>query len=167
VNFLLVRNANAADRFYVGADAMRTEIKSGRTGYEGKFVPYNGKFVAGLYVRKQIALELQYVTKGSDDDSGSHLELNNMYGGYLRLDSELHNRVRIYLLGGYTQAKLSVTGPQMTVAGETGGGFSWGIGAEDQIVRLRNTYFTLDYMRYYDKGGFSISGISLGLRFLF
>jgi len=163
VNPLLVKNANAADRFYVEADAMRTEIKSSG----GKFKPYNGKFKAGFYVRKQVALELQYAMKGSADDSGSHMELNNLYGGYLRLDSELHNRVRIYLLAGYAQTKLSITGPQQNVIGETGGSISWGIGAEDQIVRLRNTYFTLDYMKYYSKGGFNISGISLGLRYVF
>ena len=167
VNFLFVRNANAADRFYVEADAMRTEIKSGRAGYEGKFLPYNGKFKAGFYVRKQVALELQYVMSGSKDDGNSHLELNKMYGAYLRLDSELHNRVRIYLLGGYTQADLSVTGPINNVSGEKGGGISWGIGAEDQIVRLRNTYFTLEYMKYYKEGDFNISGISLGLRYSF
>jgi hypothetical protein len=167
ISSVFAGNAYAADRFYVEADAMRTEIKSGRTGYEGKFIPYNGKFKAGVYVRKQIAVELQYVMKGSKDDNNSHMELNNLYGAYLRLDSELHNRVRIYLLGGWSQAKLSVTGPQSSVLDDTGNGVSWGIGAEDQVVRLRNTYFTLEYMKYYSEGGFNISGISLGFRFLF
>jgi hypothetical protein len=162
-NLLLVTTASAADRFYVEADAMRTEIKSS----DGNFIPYNGKFKAGVYVRKQVALELQYVLKASKDANNSHLELNNLYGAYLRLDSQLHNRVRIYLLGGYSQADLSVTGPINSVSNEKGGGFSWGIGAEDQIVRLHNTYFTLEYMKYYSEGGFNISGISLGLRYVF
>jgi hypothetical protein len=161
VNVVLVRNANAADRFYVEADAMRTELKSGY----GKFTPYSARFKAGVYVRKQIAVELQYALKGTKDANNSHLEMKNLYGAYLRLDSQLHNRVRIYLLGGYTQAELSVTGVHSV--NEKGGDFSWGIGAEDQITRLRNTYFTLDYMKYYGKGGFNISGISVGFRFLF
>lgn len=167
MNIFWVRNADAADRFYVEADAMRAEINSGRAGYEGKFNPYVGKFKAGLYVRKQIALELQYAMKGSDDDSGSHLELKNLYGGYLRLDSEVHNRVRIFLLGGYSKINLGITGPQSTVDDSKGDGFSWGIGIEDQVVRLRSTYFTVEYMKYYKKDGFNISGISAGFRVLF
>ena len=162
VNFLFVGNAGAAERFYFETDVTRTEIKSDNGKYT---MPYNGKFKAGFYVRKQIALELQYALKGSKDENNSNLELKNLYGGYLRLDSELHNRVRIYLLGGYTQADIGVTGSYTKE--NKGGGISWGIGIEDQVVRLRNTYFTLDYMKYYNEGGFNISGYSVGFRYLF
>lgn len=156
-------SAHAAERLYVGADAMRTEVKIGGA----KFKPYVPKIRAGYYLMNKVALELQYIMSGDADDSGSNLKIDKMYGGFLRLDSDIHNRARIYLLGGYTETELSVTGNLESLSGQKDGGFAWGIGAEDQIVRMRNTFFTLDYMQYYNKDGYKITGISLGVRVLF
>lgn len=158
-----VNSVLAAEKLYVGADYARTEVKMAGA----KFKPYVPKVRAGYYIMNKVALEAQYVFSGDADDSGSNLKIDNMYGGYLRLESNLHNRARIYLLGGYTQAELSVTGNLESLAGQTDGSFSWGIGAEDQVARMRNTFFTLEYMQYYNKDGYKISGISLGMRFSF
>ena len=156
-------SVQAAERLYAGADYMRTEVKIGG----GKFKPYVPKVKAGYYLMNKVALELQYIFSGDADDSGSNLKIENMYGAFLRLDSNLHNRARIYLLGGYTETELSVTGNLESLSGQKDGGFSWGIGAEDQITKMRNTFLTLDYMQYYNKDGYKISGISLGFRILF
>jgi hypothetical protein len=156
-------SAHAAERLYAGVDAMRTEVKIGGA----KFKPYVPKLRAGYYLMNKVALELQYIMSGDADDSGSNLKIDKMYGGYLRLDSDLHNRARIYLLGGYTQTELSVTGNLESLAGQKDGSFTWGIGAEDRIVRMRNTFMTLEYMQYYNKDGYKITGISLGFRTLF
>ena len=156
-------SSQAAERFYGELDYMRTEVQMGGA----KFKPYVPKARVGVYLMNKVALEGQYIFSGEADDSGSTLKIDNMYGGYLRLESNLHNRARIYLLGGYTETELSVTGNLESLEGQKDGGFSWGIGVEDQIVRMRNTFFTLDYMRYYDKDGYKISGISLGFRFVF
>ena len=156
-------SAQAAERLYAELGAMRTEVKIGGANFK----PYVPKFKTGYYFMNKVALELQYIASGDADDSGSNLKIDKMYGGFIRLDSDLHNRARIYLLGGYTQTELSLTGKLESISGEKDGGFAWGIGAEDQIVRMRNTYITLDYMQYYNKDGYKISGISLGFRFLF
>ena len=155
-------SVQAAERLYAGADYMRTEVKIGG----GKFKPYVPKVKAGYYLMNKVALELQYVFSGDADDSGSNLKIENMYGAFLRLDSNLHNRARIYLLGGYTETELSVTGSLDSPSAKDGS-FSWGIGAEDQITKMRNTFLTLDYMQYYNKDGYKISGISLGFRIVF
>lgn len=155
--------AHAADRAYMEVDAMRADIEMGGA----KFNPYVPKFRAGMYLMNKVALELQYILSGDDEDGGSTLEIDKMYGGYLRLESDLHNRARIYLLGGYTQTELNMTGPLESLDGQKDGGISWGIGMEDQLARLRNSFFTLDYMQYYNKDGYKISGISLGFRQLF
>ena len=156
-------SAQAAERLYLGADYMRTEIKMGGA----KFKPYVPKVRAGYYIMNKVALELQYVFSGDADDSGSNLKIEQMYGGFLRLESNLHNRARIYLLGGYTETELSVTGNLESLEKQKDGGFSWGIGAEDQITKMRNTFLTLDYTQYYNKDGYKINGISLGFRILF
>jgi len=156
-------SAQAAERLYAGVDYMRTEVKIGGS----KFKPYVPKIKTGFYLMNKVALELQYIFSGEADDSGSTLKIDNMYGGYLRLDSNLHNRARIYLLGGYTQTELSMTGNLESLSGQKDGSLSWGMGVEDQIVRMRNTFITLEYMQYYNKDGYKISGISLGFRVLF
>ena len=96
-------SAHAAEKLYVEAGAARAEIKMGGA----KFKPYLPKLKAGYYVRNQVALELQYMLSGDADDSGSNLKVDKLYGGYLRLESNLHNRARIYLLGGYAQTELT------------------------------------------------------------
>lgn len=156
-------SAQAAEKLYAGADYMRTEVEIG----DSKFKPYVPKLKAGYYLMNKVALELQYMFSGESDDNSSTLKIDNMYGGYLRLDSNLHNRARIYVLGGYTKTELSMTGRLESLRGQKDGSVSWGIGAEDRIVRMRNTFFTLDYMQYYNKDGYKISGISLGFRSLF
>jgi hypothetical protein len=158
-----VNSAQAAERFYAELGAMRTEVKIGGANFK----PYVPKFKAGYYVMNKVALELQYMLSGDADDSGSNLKIDSMYGGFLRLESDLHNRARIYLLGGYTQSKLSVTGNLESLSGQEDGGFSWGIGAEDKIARMRNTFLTLEYTQYYNKDGYKITGISLGMRYSF
>ena len=163
IGLVSANSVQAADRLYAGADAMRTEVNIGG----GKFKPYVPKLRAGYYLMNKVAVELQYIMSGDADDSGSNLKIEKMYGGYLRLDSDLHNRARIYLLGGYTETELSVTGNLESLSGQKDGSFSWGIGAEDRITKLRNTFLTLEYMQYYNKDGYKISGISLGFRALF
>ncbi|MCG6970590.1 MAG: porin family protein [Gammaproteobacteria bacterium] len=158
-----VNSAQAEEKLYAELDAMRAEVELGGA----KFKPYVPKIKAGYYIMNKVALELQYVMSGDADDSGSNLKIDKMYGAFLRLESNLHNRARIYLLGGYTQAELSVTGNLESLKGVKDGSYSWGMGVEDQIVRMRNTFLTLDYMQYYNKGGYKIKGISLGFRYLF
>jgi len=159
---LLLQSFNAfAEKAYVGIEAIRTETKAAGA----KFKPYQAKVKAGYYLRQQIALEAQYIFSGDDDDSGSNLEIEQIYGGYIRLESKLHNRVRLFLLAGYAESALNLTG--QSSFNDKYDGFSWGIGAEDRFVRMPNTYFTLEYMQYYDHDDVSISGISLGMRYLF
>ena len=155
--------AQAESKLYAEADYMRSTVKAGGA----KFTPYQGKFKLGYYIQNKVALEGQYILSGDDNDSGSNLEITKLYGAYLRLDSNLHNRVRLYLLAGYAETQLKVKGNLESLTSEKDGDFSYGIGAEDQMARMRNTFFTLEYMQYYKKEPFDISGISLGFRYLF
>jgi hypothetical protein len=150
-----------AERIYAELDAMRTTIEA-----EGaKFKPYNVKGKLGYIVMQQVAVELQYAALGDDEDSGSKLELDQIYGAYLRLESLPRNRVKFYVLAGYAASEFAITGKQDFT--DEFDGFSWGIGAEDQIVSLGKTFFIFEYMQYYKNDGVDISGISLGLRHLF
>jgi hypothetical protein len=160
-----VNSVQAAERLYMEADVMYSKVKVSSPAVDGSFTIYNPKFKLGYYLRKQVALELLYTASGDDDDGGAKLKIDQGYGAFLRLESNLHNRARIYLLGGYSRTELSVENE--TINDNKYDGFSWGIGAEDQVVRMKNTFFTLEYMRYYKNDGVDFSGISLGLRFLF
>lgn len=164
VVFIAASTLANAENFYAEGDVLYNTFKV----EDQKFKLFSGKIKLGYYAMKQVAIELQYAGLGEDENNGSKLELDHILGGYLRLESQLRSRVRMYVLAGYAQTAFTVKGQLEEFKADDFSNFSWGIGAEDQMTSLgRNTYLTLDYMRYYKNDGVEISGFSIGLRFLF
>lgn len=128
---------------------------------------------AGMEFNDWIALEARGgMGLNDDDDNGLNYDLDNMYGGYLKLSLPLSDQVHPYIIGGYTK----IDG-DMRYRGQVGGNTvtvkdnrdlddeSYGGGID---VNLTDTLgVNLEYMRYYDKGDEKISGITVGLRSAF
>lgn len=157
---------------YIGADY--TQFQYDNHNYDTDTLKINGAVVrAGAELNDWIGLEVRAGT-GFDTASnhGLDYQLDDMYGGYLKLSVPLSDTVHPYLIGGYThldgkvRADASISGVNYSVdrkkhfADE-----SYGAGIDLDLTRTLGA--NVEYMRYYDKDHQKIAGISLGLRSAF
>ncbi|HAE49837.1 hypothetical protein Y5W_00903 [Alcanivorax sp. 521-1] len=95
-------------------------------------------------------------------------DMDNMYGGYVKLSAPLAESVHPYIIGGYTKIKADVKytlGSVSTDESERYEGESYGAGIDFNLTDTVGA--NLEYMRYYDQDEEEISGISVGLRSAF
>ncbi|MBF1801028.1 porin family protein [Alloalcanivorax profundimaris] len=128
---------------------------------------------AGIEFNDYIGLEARGGMGFEEDSQGIvDFELDNMYGGYVKLSAPLAESVHPYIIGGYTKLKGTVKA-EGSVAGidysvdddEHYEGESYGAGIDFNLTDTVGA--NLEYMRYYDQDEEEISGISVGLRSAF
>lgn len=147
----------AESKPYVELDYVRSTISTGGVDFK----PFHVKIKGGYYIQDKIAIELQYADSGDDTVNGQTLQLEEMFGYFLRLDSDVQNRVRIYVLAGQvrTTIKTAETREFKDIA--------YGIGAEEQLQSFRNAYITVEYGKFLSAEGADLTELSLGIRFDF
>ena len=111
---------------------------------------------------------------GFDEDSQGivDFDMDHLYGGYVKLSAPIGEKIRPYVIGGYTKVKGEVSA-NGTLAGvdysysdtETFEDESYGAGLDFNITDTVGA--NLEYMRYVDTDEEEISGISVGLRSAF
>lgn len=144
-------------------------------GYTGAEVDFNGLsgsadtgvlFVRGGYqVNQNVAFEARLGT-GVDDGhvEGAKVEVDDMYGAYLKAGLPLQMGFYPYVLLGATHGKVKVSGHGFSES-DTSSDISYGIGIDywfsDQVSA------GLEYANFYDKDGVEVSGWTLGLNYKF
>lgn len=103
---------------------------------------------------------------GIGDDSISafgfdvNVELDYMYGAYLRAGFPAAESFYPYAVLGYTQIELTASAGGFS-ASDSDSDVSFGLGAD--IGFSDNTLLNLEYMNYFDKDGAEISAFSIGI----
>ncbi|MDH5326639.1 MAG: porin family protein [Gammaproteobacteria bacterium] len=148
-------------RPYIELDYVRNTVDI----YGTEFKPKMTKLKGGYYFWDKIALELQYYDSGNDSVGGRDLEIEKMIGYFLRLDSDVQNRVRIYVLAGQIETRLVYTG--VTSDSIDTQDIAFAIGAEEKLQAYQNAYITIEYGRLMSDEVINIKELSLGIRFDF
>ncbi len=92
--------------------------------------------------------------------NGVDVKVDSAYGGYLKGRVEASPGFELFAKLGWVDAKLKASIPGASVS-DSNNSFSYGVGA--QYTFSEKWYAQVDYMSYYDKGGDSIKGPSLGV----
>lgn len=156
---LATSQANASP-FYAGIDVMRTSVSVDSTN----FVLMLPKVKVGYMFTPQVMLELQYAGSGDDDKDNSNLEIDNISSAYLRLGSPASSQLRAYIVLGYTNTSLKLTG--QNGINDNYDGFSGGLILEYHVWTKSN-FVTAEYNSFYNNDDVSISAFSVGYRYIF
>ena len=115
----------------------------------------------GGYFNENFSGEVRVGT-GINDDSfvGVDISLETMYGAYLRAGFAAGNFYP-YAVVGYTDVELEFSGFGSSSESDT----SFGLGVD--ITITDDIKGNAEYMNYYDKDGFELSGFSIGIAKLF
>lgn len=142
-------------------------------GYTDTNVHFNGRnddadtgvlFARGGYqVNQNVAFEARLGT-GVDDDHiyGSKVELEDIYGMYLKAGVPLQMGFYPYVLLGATHGKVKVSGSNWSESDSTND-FSYGVGVDYWFNGQVSA--DLEYANFYAKDGIQVSGWTFGLNY--
>ena len=94
--------------------------------------------------------------RGSDVD----VEIDNIYGAYLRAGALAGDVLYPYAIVGYSRGKVTATAGRFS-ASESESDVSFGIGVD--FLANEQVFLSGEYMNYLDKDGVEVSGFSIGL----
>ena len=92
--------------------------------------------------------------------------LDEFFGVYIRGGVPIGDSVYPYLIAGYAQSKVTLNfGDFGDIASDSDADFSYGVGLD---IKLSETLSgNIEYMNYYDKDGFELSGFAIGITLKF
>lgn len=88
------------------------------------------------------------------------VELDNMFGVYVRGGIPLSNSVFPYAIIGYTSGKVTASAAGYGSATESESDMSFGLGVDIPVSKYM--HLNAEYMNYFDKDGAEIGGIAIG-----
>ncbi len=179
--------AQNESRGYVGVNYVALEYEIGRAEFDTPVLMIN----AGYQINPYIALEGRLgLGVGDDTVSGTFqnlpipgvgpisgstsltTEVDNYFGGFVRVGYPVNQRFYPYAMLGYGQSKstagisTSTNIGSVSVSGSADDSdFAYGIGAN--IGFSDSLYGKVEYMNYYDEGIEKASGLTVGLEFKF
>ncbi|MFZ5755376.1 MAG: hypothetical protein ACOY3X_00565 [Pseudomonadota bacterium] len=104
----------------------------------------------------------------SDDEVGVTAELSEFGEAYVRYSASLDDNARLVLSVGYGETTLDVQTALPGYPGaETYSGVVWGVSLQERLSRHPDWIGSLDYERWYDDDGLTISTLSYGFRYAF
>jgi outer membrane immunogenic protein len=92
---------------------------------------------------------------------GVDVELDNMFGAYVRGGIPVTESFSPYAIAGFTRSKLTASVSGFGSESESESDVSFGVGADVNVSQ--NIIINLEYMNYYDKDGAEIAGFSIGI----
>lgn len=107
---------------------------------------------------------------GIEDDSEVTVTtaLGEFHAAYVRYSASIDDNARLVLTGGYGQTTLDVTSALPGFPGEqTYSGLLYGLSLQERLSRHRNWIGSLDFERWYDDEGLTITTVSYGFRYAF
>jgi outer membrane autotransporter protein len=115
----------------------------------------------GYEFTKNIGAEVFAATSISSGSLyGVSVKVDNAYGAYMKLRTEVAPAFELFGKLGWVHATLNASVPGAS-ASNSDSSFSYGVGM--QWTFTQKWYLQADYMSYYDKSGDSIKGPSLGV----
>lgn len=134
-------------------------LKLSSTGYDVTTEDAIGRF--GYEFTKNVGAEIFGATSVSSGSLyGVDVKVDNAYGAYLKLRTEVSPGFEIFGKLGWVHATLNASIPGAS-ASSSDSSFSYGVGA--QYTFTDKWYMQADYMSYYDKNGDTIKGPSIGV----
>jgi opacity protein-like surface antigen len=149
--------------FYVGGGYSFTRIESNDVDVDADLGVLFLR--GGFQLNQYVALEAR-LGEGVQDEKihGVKLEIQDVYGGYVKVGLPTDVGLYPYALLGMTHAKLKASVPGNS-ASSSDSDVSYGVGVDywfDQKLSAG-----LEFANFYDKDGDTISGITLGLNYKF
>ncbi|HTN32431.1 MAG TPA: porin family protein [Marinobacter sp.] len=152
-----------ADQNYVGASFAFVDYSEEGIRDDASLTMIAGRL--GAKFNKNLSGEIR-VGFGVGDDSVNVLgtdvdvELNTMFGAYVRGGVEVAKSFYPYVVLGYTRGEITLSVPGYSRS-DSESDVSFGLGADVDINDKLT--FNVEYMNYFDKDGAEIDGFSLGL----
>lgn len=152
----------AGENYWGGGIGIFDYSEEGIDG-EASLTALFGRF--GTHFNENFSGEIR-VGLGIGDDSVNvlgtdvNVELDNMFGGYLRGGVSVSEGFYPYAILGYTRGELTASASGFSNS-ESESDVSFGIGADFSFGE--STKFNLEYINYLDKDGAEVSGFSVGI----
>lgn len=149
--------------WYVGGGYADTTIETDNFSSDADVGVLFGR--GGLQLNQNIAIEARLAIATDDDKvNGWNVDIEDMYGLYLKAGLPTQVGLYPYVLLGMTHAKVEASFRGFRDS-ESGSDISYGFGADYWFNSQVSA--GLEFANYYDKGGDEISGVTLGLNFKF
>ncbi len=118
---------------------------------------------AGYQANQNVAFEAR-LGAGVDDDRiyGAKVEVEDLYGVYLKAGVPLQMGFYPYVLLGATHGKVKVSGNGLSES-DSSSDISYGLGVDYWFNRQLSA--DLEYANFYDKDGVQVDGWTVGLNF--
>lgn len=120
----------------------------------------------GGYFNPYVGAELRW-GYGVNDDSAdvagtsASLELDDMYGAYIKGGVPVGDTFYPYAIVGYTEQEVTVRSGSLGAASDSDSDISYGLGVDVQLGEKIG--LNLEYMSFYDKDDVEIQGLSIGI----
>lgn len=153
----------ASPGFYVGGGYSDTEVEINNFGSDADVGVLFAR--GGYQLNQNIAFEGRLgLLTDEDKINGWDVDIDNIYGVYLKAGLPTQVGLYPYVLLGMTHAKVEVSRHGVSES-DSDTDISYGFGADYWF----NTQISagLEFTKYYDKSGDEISGLTLGLNFKF
>ncbi|MFT3931811.1 MAG: porin family protein [Spongiibacteraceae bacterium] len=119
----------------------------------------------GYQVNQNVAVEARLGLITEDDKvNGVNVDLDNIYGLYLKAGLPTQIGLYPYVLLGMTHAKVEASWHGYT-SSDSGSDISYGVGADYWFNSTVSA--GIEFVNYYDKNEAEVSGLSVGLNFKF
>ena len=159
---LLLGNAHA-DNYFGGNIAFLDYSEDGISG-DASLTAIVGRL--GTTFNKNFSGELRLGLGIADDSVGVFgydvdVELDNMFGAYVRGGVPVTDTFFPYAIVGYTRGELTASIPGFGSESDAEADLSFGFGADVNISKT--IILNVEYMNYFDKDGVDVAGLSVGI----
>lgn len=149
--------------FYVGGGYADTEVELDGFGSDADVGVLFAR--GGYQLNQNVAFEARLGLITEDDKvNGWNVDIDEIYGAYLKAGLPTQIGLYPYVLLGLTHADVEVRNRGVS-ASDSDTDISYGIGADYWFNSQVSA--GLEFTHYYDKGGDEIGGITLGLNYKF
>jgi hypothetical protein len=159
--------------YNLSAQAVYTKITAAGESFSPSLLQFKGEIAFDDSLMDGIGLQGVVAVPISDaKENNMTLEVKQQSGVYITLtnpDTQPED-LRVSVLLGYASTELETS---LSALGDSGknkdsfSDFSYGVSLQDRILRNKNFYWTLDYLRYYKDDHLKIDGLGLGVTYAF
>ena len=160
--FLVASATVFADDVYYGANVAFIDYSEEGIATDASVTALYGR--VGTSFNENFSAEAR-IGFGLTDDRVSVLgndvdvDLNNLFGAYLKGGAQVTEMFYPYAVIGYTRGEIEASVLGFSIS-ESESDLSFGVGAD--VTVSEGMTFNLEYMNYYDKDGVELSGFSVG-----
>ncbi|WP_049630850.1 outer membrane beta-barrel protein [Cellvibrio sp. pealriver] len=159
--------------YSASAQAVYTKIKASGESFSPSLLQLKGEVAFTDGLMDGIGLQALIAAPMSDaKENNLTMDVKQQSGIYLTLTSPdtQPEDLKVSVLLGYASTELETNLPSLGNLAknkDTFSDFSYGVSLQDRIMRNKNFYWTLDYLRYYKDDHLTIDGFGLGVTYAF